>query len=90
MVFGHVLWECHGVCEYGINSVLLNCICEFAPASFFALFELKEYFTQKLQFAENLFAFSLEQMWRNVALHHLLINRSFVVNGCHQNESPKS
>ncbi len=39
IVFGDILWEYHGVCEYGINSVLLNCICEFAPASFFALFQ---------------------------------------------------
>ncbi len=35
--------------------------------------------------------FSLsEQIWRNVALHHLLTNGSSSVNGCRQNESPNS
>ncbi len=32
----------------------------------------------------------LHQIWRNVALHHLLINGSSAVNGCRQNESPNS
>ncbi len=36
------------------------------------------------------FASSSEQIWRNVALHHLLSNRSSAVNGCRQNESPNS
>ncbi len=31
-----------------------------------------------------------EQIWRNVALHHLLTNGSSAVNGCRQNESPNS
>ncbi len=30
----------------------------------------------------------LHQIWRNVALHHLLSNGSSAVNGCRQNESP--
>ncbi len=28
----------------------------------------------------------LHQIWRNVALHHLLSNGSSAVNGCHQND----
>ncbi len=36
------------------------------------------------------FASSLEQIWRNVAFHHLLTNGSSAVNGCRQNESPNS
>ncbi len=33
---------------------------------------------------------SLEQTWKNVALHNVLANRSSAVNGCRQNESPNS
>ncbi len=33
------------------------------------------------------FGSSWEQIWRNVALHHLLINRTSAVNGCRQKES---
>ncbi len=33
---------------------------------------------------------SSEQIWRNVALHHLFTNVSSAVNGCRQNESPNS
>ncbi len=33
---------------------------------------------------------SWEQIWRNVALHHLLTNGSSAVNGCRQNGSPNS
>ncbi len=29
----------------------------------------------------------LEQIWRNLALHHLLTSGSSAVNGCRQNES---
>ncbi len=36
------------------------------------------------------FVLSPEQIWRNVALHHLLTNGSSAVNGCRQNESPNS
>ncbi len=36
------------------------------------------------------FVSSSEQIRRNVALHHLLTNRSSAVNGCHQNESSNS
>ncbi len=36
------------------------------------------------------FVSSSEQIWRNVALHHLLTNGSSAVNGCRQNESPNS
>ncbi len=33
---------------------------------------------------------SSEQIWRNLALCHLLINGSSALNGCRQNESPNS
>ncbi len=36
------------------------------------------------------FVSSSEQIWRNVALHHLFTNGSSAVNGCHQNERPNS
>ncbi len=36
------------------------------------------------------FVTSSEQIWRNLALYHLLTNGSSVVNGCRQNESPNS
>ncbi len=36
------------------------------------------------------FLSSSEQIWRNLALHHLLTNGSSAVNGCRQNESPNS
>ncbi len=36
------------------------------------------------------FFFPSEQIWRNVALHHLLINGSSVVNGCRLNECPNN
>ncbi len=36
------------------------------------------------------FVSSSEQIWRNLSLHHLLINGSSAVNGCRQNESPNS
>ncbi len=44
---------------------------------------------QAIQNVED-FVSSLEQIWRNVALHHLLTNGSSAVNGCRQNESPNS
>ncbi len=36
------------------------------------------------------FVSSSEQIWRNLALHHLLTDESSAVNGCRQNESPNS
>ncbi len=36
------------------------------------------------------FVSSSKQIWRNVALHHLLTNGSSAVNGCRQNERPNS
>ncbi len=39
---------------------------------------------------EDEFVSSSEQIWRNLALHRLLTNGSFEVNGCRQNESPNS
>ncbi len=36
------------------------------------------------------FVSSLEQVWRNAALHHLLTSGCSAVNGCRQNESPNS
>ncbi len=35
-----------------------------------------------------IFFSSSEQIWKNLALHHLLTNGSSAVNGCRQNESP--
>ncbi len=59
---------------------------------------LKESFAPKFELAENPqaiqdvdeFVSSSEQIWRNVALHHLLTNESSAVNGCRQNESPNN
>ncbi len=50
---------------------------------------LKMYSTLALQDV-CMFVCSLEEIWRNVALHHLLTNGSSAVNGCRQNESPNS
>ncbi len=59
---------------------------------------LKGQFTQKWKFAriyspikdvKKTVSLS-EQIWINVALHHLLTNGSSAVNGCRQNESPNS
>ncbi len=36
------------------------------------------------------FASSSEQIWWNLALHHLLTNGSSALNGCRQNEGPNS
>uniref|UniRef100_A0A8C1BVP5 NTF2-related export protein n=1 Tax=Cyprinus carpio carpio TaxID=630221 RepID=A0A8C1BVP5_CYPCA len=36
------------------------------------------------------FVFPSEQIWRDLALHHLLTNRSSAVNGCRHNKSPNS
>ncbi len=36
------------------------------------------------------FVYSPKQIWRNLALHHLLNNGSSAVNGCRQNESPNT
>ncbi len=44
---------------------------------------------QAIQNVED-FVSSSEQIWRNVALHHLLTNGSSAVNGCRQNESPNN
>ncbi len=35
------------------------------------------------------FVSSSEEIWRNLALHHLLTNGSSAVNGCRQNERTK-
>ncbi len=60
---------------------------------------LRELFTQKFKFAENVLTLRpfkmykilfLYQIWRNLALHDLLTNGSTAVNGCRQNESPNS
>ncbi len=32
----------------------------------------------------------VDEIWRNLALHHLLTSESYAVNGCRQNESPNS
>ncbi len=36
------------------------------------------------------FVSSSEQVWKKIALHHLLINGSSAMNGCRQIESPNS
>ncbi len=36
------------------------------------------------------FASSLEQIWSKLAVHHLLTNGSFEVNGCRQNKNQKN
>ncbi len=46
---------------------------------------LKKYFTQKMQLVS-----SSEQIWRNLALHHLLTSGSSAVSGCRQNYSPNN
>ncbi len=52
---------------------------------------LKKCFTQIFAHPQTIqevdeFVSSSEQMWRNLALHHLLTNDSSVVNGCRQKE----
>ncbi len=44
------------------------------------------YHPQAMQDVDD-FVSSSEQIWRNVALHHLLTIGSSAVNGCRQNES---
>ncbi len=73
----------------------------FVSAAFYSelinYIKLKEIVYQKFKFAEIVlkaiqdvdeFVSSSEQIWRNLALHHLLTNGSSAVNGCRQNESP--
>ncbi len=50
---------------------------------------LKLYSPQGIQDVDE-FVSSSEEIWRNVAVHHLLSNGSCAVNGCRQNESPNS
>ncbi len=45
--------------------------------------------TQAIQ-DDDEFVSSSEQIWRNLALHHLLTNEWSAVNGCRQNDSPNS
>ncbi len=45
--------------------------------------------THNIKYVDE-FVSSSEQIWRNVALHHLLTSESSAVNGCRQNESPNS
>ncbi len=40
-------------------------------------------YTEAIQDVAEFFA-SSERIWRNLALHHLLTNGSFAVNGCRQ------
>ncbi len=44
---------------------------------------------QAMQGVEE-FVSSAEQIWKNLALHHLFTNWSSAVNWCRQNESPDS
>ncbi len=50
---------------------------------------MKSYYFQAIQDVDE-FVYSSEQIWIIVALHHLLTNGSFAVNGCRQNESLNS
>ncbi len=50
---------------------------------------LRLYSPQAIQDVDE-FVSSSEEIWRNVAVHHLLTNGSYEVNGCRQNESPNS
>ncbi len=68
--------------------MLLNffiCICRFPLQCIY----LKVVSFFLMQWAINLH-FNSKKIWRNVALIHLLTNRSSAVNGCRQNESPNS
>ncbi len=47
---------------------------------------LRLYSPQAIQDVDE-FVSSSEEIWRNIAVHHLLTNE---VNGCRQNESPNS
>ncbi len=78
-----------------------NCVCTIGLNILIYLIykPLKEQFTQKWTFAENVFTIRpyevrmslfLHQVWRDVALHQCLSNKCSVVNGCRQNESPNS
>ncbi len=51
--------------------------------------KMKMYSPQVIQYVDE-FASLSEQIWRNLALHHLLIDGSSAVNGCRQNESQNS
>ncbi len=77
----------------------LNTIPQGKMIFFKAKCDVKEIVCQNLKFAENLpsghpkctvdeFVSSAEQVYSNLALHHLVTNGSSVMNGCHQNESP--
>ncbi len=55
----------------------------------------KEEFNPKMKIFKHLhpgdeFVSLSEQIWRDLALHHLLTNGSSEVNGCRQNESPSN
>ncbi len=45
-------------------------------------------YSQAIQDVDEFVSLS-EQIWRNLALLHLLTNGSSAVNGCRQNQSPK-
>ncbi len=49
---------------------------------------LKSTHSQAIQDVDE-FISSSEQIWKNLALYHLLTNGSSAVNGCRQNESAK-
>jgi len=52
-------------------------------------FCLKSTHPQGIQDVDK-FVSSWEQIWSNLALHHLLTSGSSAVNGCHQDESPNT
>ncbi len=47
------------------------------------------YSPNAIQYVDE-FVSSSEQIWRNLALHHLLSSGSSTVNGCRQNESKRN
>ncbi len=69
-----------------IKHFFIQCFCvSFANCNVFVLFT----HPQAIEDVDE-FVTSSEQIWKNLALHHLLTNGSSAVNGCHQNASPTS
>ncbi len=56
------------------------------------MFTLNEYRPSSDDLSKEIskLASSSVQIWKNVALHHLLTSESSAVNGCRQNEIPNS
>ncbi len=92
-----MVFEAHGM-SFPCTELLLFIYAKVKTV-FHSMASLKEEFTQKFKFTAALLTLRpskmqmnlfLHQIWRNVALNHLLTNGSSAVNGCRQNESPNS